>query len=52
MSLSEIIKINIEKTISIFIDGVSKKFKIDKNELYKLWSSIDNKELSLKRLKL
>lgn len=52
MSLSEIIKINIEKTISIFIDGVSKKFKIDKNELYKLWSSIDNKEIEFKEVEI
>ena len=38
MSLSEIIKLNIEKTISLYIDNISKKFNIDKNELHKLWN--------------
>ena len=30
MSLSEIIKLNIEKTISLYIDNISKKFNLAK----------------------
>ena len=44
MSLSKIIQNVVDDTITKYVEKISVKFKIDKQELLNIWNSIDNTE--------